>query len=143
VIGCALPERLCSAVGRDVEAFWLGPDTWLLQADLPAVAGLERSLRAALGAVHHAVVEVSHRFAGIGVDGPRAREVLAAGCLVDLHPRAFPPGAVARTLLGKATVVLVKRHEYRFELLVDGSFAPYAWRFLENAAREHGFRVVG
>lgn len=142
VIGCALPERLRGAAGSDVEALWLGPDTWLLQTDLPAAAGLEQGLRAALGGTHHAVVDVSHRFAGIGIDGSRARDVLAAGCLLDLHPRAFPPGAVARTLLGKATVILTKRHEYRFEFLVDGSLAPYAWQFLENAAREHGYRVV-
>lgn len=142
VIGCALPERLRTAAGQDVEALWLGPDTWLLLTDLPAAPGLERSLRGSLAGVHHALVDVSHRFAGIGVDGPRAREVLNAGCLLDLHPRTFPPGAAARTLLGKATMILVKRHEYRFELLLDGSFAPYVWRFLENAAREHGFRVV-
>ncbi len=141
-IGCALPDRLRSAAGRDVEALWLGPDAWLLLADLPAVAGLQDRLRAVLLGAHHAVVDVSHRFAGIGVDGPRARDVLNAGCLLDLHPRAFAPGAVTRTLLGKATVILVKRHDYRFELLVEGSFAPYAWRFLENAAREHGYRVV-
>ena len=29
-----------------------------------------------------------------------------------------------------------------FELHVNGSFAPYAWQFLENAAREFGFAVA-
>ena len=29
-----------------------------------------------------------------------------------------------------------------FELRVNGSFAPYAWLFLENAAREFGFAVA-
>ena len=63
-------------------------------------------LSAALGTVHHAVVVVSDRMTGIGVAGRRARDVLAAGCPLDLHPAVFAPGTATRTLLGKAAVVL-------------------------------------
>ena len=87
----------------------------------------------------HAVVVVSDRMIGIGVAGRRARDVLAAGCPLDLHPAVFAPGAVTRTLLGKATVVLRRPAAVeRYELWVNGSFAPYLWLFLRNAALEFG-----
>ena len=80
---------------------------------------------------------------GIGLAGARARDVLNAGCALDLHPSAFPPGAVTRTLLAKAPVVLRRPGEPEaFELWVNGSFAPYAWLFLENAAREFGVVIA-
>ena len=42
--------------------------------------------------LHHAVVVVSDRMSGIAVDGPRARDVLDAGCPLDLHPMRVPTG---------------------------------------------------
>jgi sarcosine oxidase subunit gamma len=70
--------------------------------------------------------------------------VLNAGCPLDLHPRAFAAGAVARMLLGKAPVVLHRQGEGgRFELHVAVSLASHLWVYLENAAREHGFTVAG
>ena len=43
----------------------------------------------------------------------------------------------------KATVVLRRPGEAEaFELWVNGSFAPYAWLFLENAAREFGVAIA-
>ena len=96
-------------------------------------------LRTALSGHHHAVVVVSDRMTGIGVSGARALDVLAAGCPLDLHPKVFAPGAVTRTLLGKAAVVLRRPGEAdAYELWVNGSFAPYVWLFLRNAALELG-----
>jgi sarcosine oxidase subunit gamma len=141
-LGFPLPELLASAESEGVRAFGLGPDAWLLIVVPGSLAAVTARLREALVGTHHALVEVSDRLTGLAVDGARSREVLNAGCPLDLHPRAFPAGRVVRTLLGKATVVIDHPAEDdRFELLVDGTFAPYAWQFLENAAREHGYRV--
>ena len=38
--------------------------------------------------------------------GRHARDVLAKGCALDLHPRAFAPGRCAQTLLARAQVIL-------------------------------------
>lgn len=142
-LGFALPETLASAGKGDVRAFWLGPDEWLLLVPAAQTAEVAERLRKALAKLHHALVEVSDRLHGIGVEGRRARDVLAAGIALDLHPGSFTPGMVARTLLGKATVILHRPGDGdRFELYLNGSFAPYAWRFLENAAREHGFKIA-
>ena len=55
---------------------------------------------------------------------------------------AFPPGTVTRTLLGKVQVVLWRPERGGFELWVNGSVAPYAWKFLENAALEYGYTIA-
>ena len=51
---------------------------------------------------------------------------------------------VTRTVLAKAPVVLRRPAERElFELHLNVSLAPYAWLFLENAAREFGFGIAG
>jgi sarcosine oxidase subunit gamma len=137
VLGVALPPLMRSARGGQLEIFGLGPDEWLLLTGPGAEDALADELRAALGDRHHAVVVVSDRMTGIGVRGARAVDVLATGCPLDLHPKVFGPGAVTRTLLGKAAVVLSRPDDAAaYELWVNGSFAPYVWLFLRNAALE-------
>jgi sarcosine oxidase subunit gamma len=141
---CELPEALRSGSGGGVEALWLGPDEWLVLAGAEVADRTASTLRDELAGLDHAVVDVSDRFAGISVEGERARDVLNAGVPLDLHARAFPPGMVARTVLAKAPVVLRRPAERQlFELYLNGSLAPYAWLFLENAAREFGFGIAG
>jgi sarcosine oxidase subunit gamma len=143
VLGCELPGTMRSASGGAVRALWLGPDEWLLLTAPDAVDGSAAALRGELAALHHAVIEVSDRFTGIGIAGARAADTLNAGCPLDLHPSVFPAAMVTRTLLAKAPVVLHRQERAdAFELHVNGSFAPYAWLFLENAAREFGFTVA-
>ena len=139
VLGGPLPALMASAESEHADVLGLGPDEWLILTEPDNVGALATELSAALGTVHHAVVVVSDRMIGIGVAGRRARDVLAAGCPLDLHPAVFAPGAATRTLLGKAAVVLRRPDPAeRYELWVNGSFAPYLWLFLRNAALEFG-----
>ena len=139
VLGTELPPLLRSAVAGEVDILGLGPDEWLLLAPPDRAEALAMELRAALAGHHHAVVVISDRMTGLVVGGARARDVLSAGCAIDLHPSAFPPGSTTRTLLGKATIVLRRPDDAEtYEIWVNGSFAPYVWLFLENAAREFG-----
>ena len=143
VIGCELPGTLRGTAGGGVEALWLGPDEWLLLTATEDAGRTATALREALSGLHHAVVDVSDRLTGISVEGARARDVLNAGVPLDLHSRAFPPGTVGRTVLAKAPIVLRRPAEGEaFDLHVNGSLAPYAWLFLENAAREFGFTIA-
>jgi sarcosine oxidase subunit gamma len=143
VLGFALPEPLRATAGEGARALWLGPDETLLLVPAEAAGPAAVALREALAGLHHAVVLVSDRLTGIAVDGPRSREALNAGCPLDLHRWTFAPGTVVRTLLGKAAVVLHRlEDDDRFELHVNGSLAPYAWRFLENAAMEFGCTIA-
>ena len=117
-------NRCAAANGR--LAARLGPDEWLLCAP---VGTAEFTLEG-----HHALVDVSHRYAALAVESAM---VLAAGCPLDLHPAAFTPGTATRTLLGKAEIVLWRLPDapgYRVECA--RSFAPYVLAFLREAARE-------
>ena len=72
--------------------------------------------------------------------------MLAKGCPLDLHPRAFTPGSCAQSLLAKADVLIHlraddPRHGPTFDLYVARSFAHYLWAWLEDAGREYGVQV--
>lgn len=142
ILGLSLPSAAYGSAAADgLDAFWLEPDAWLVQIDDPI--GAAARLREALGDLHHAVVDVSERLVGLAVAGPHAIEILAAGCPLDLHPRAFPTGHVTRTLVGKAEVILLRRDDRPgFELLVGRSFVPYLRRWLDQAGREHAVGEV-
>jgi sarcosine oxidase subunit gamma len=83
------------------------------------------------------LVDISHRHIAIAVAGCRAREVINAGCPLDLHDTSFPAGSATRTLLGKSEIILMRTGSaqvYRIECL--RSFATYVHNFLSSAAGE-------
>ena len=133
--GCGLTTEACRAVREaDRAALWLGPDEWLLLSKTEAEpAGLAVAIEAAVGAVPHALVDVSHRQVGISVAGPGAALLLNAGCPLDLDLRAFPIGMSTRTVLAKADIALWREAEDRFWIEVGRSFAPYLLAYLKNA----------
>jgi sarcosine oxidase, subunit gamma len=118
-------------------AIWLGPDEWLVVAPPGTEVALETELAEALAGLG-SVVGLSANRTAIQVIGPRARDVLAKGCALDLHPRAFGPQRCAQTLLGRAPVVLEQLGDdpLAFGLLVRGSFAAYVATWLLAAAEE-------
>ena len=134
-LGLALPEKpMMSAVAGDRAALWLGPDEWLVidegEADLPALLGEVTAF--------HSAVDVSHRNLGILVAGAGAEATLAAGCPRDLSLAAFPVGACARTVLGKAEIVAWRTGETAFRVECWRSFGDYVFSFLTEAARDAG-----
>jgi sarcosine oxidase, subunit gamma len=62
--------------------------------------------------------------------------VLATGCAIDLHPRAFPAGSAVQTTLGLAGVVLLALGGTEYEILVRTSYARYLADWLLDAAAE-------
>jgi sarcosine oxidase subunit gamma len=126
-------------------ALWLGPDAWLLTCPPAEAAARIESLRVALAEVHAAVVDVSDDRAVIRLAGPSARDVLAKGCPLDLHPRTFAAGRCAQSLLAKASVLLHPLDDAPggpvFDIYVARSFAHYLWAWLEDAGREYGVGI--
>jgi sarcosine oxidase subunit gamma len=136
-LGFAVPTApLTSTVTDDAACLWLGPDEWLLLCPAELSAPAAETLEEALRDTHHALVDLSHRIVTLRLAGPRVCDALAAGCPLDLHAKAFPPGSVARTLLGKVGITLHRLDATGFELHVDRSLAEYAWMFLAEAAKE-------
>ena len=135
------------AASGEIALLWLGPDEWLAvrhDAAPGAEAQLAAKLRAALNGQHAAVTEVGESLCCIAVAGPRARDLIAKGCPLDLHPRVF--GGVshcAQSHLAKAAITLHQVNDTpAYDLYVRRSFADYLWRWLEDAAREYGVAVV-
>lgn len=138
VLGFELPETP-NTVNRSHErtALWLGPQEWLVVGPPDSEAELEAALAEALDGGLGAVVDLSANRTTLELRGRDARAVLAKGCALDLHPRAFGAGRCAQTLLGRAGVILEQRDDGpTFRLLVRGSFARYLAEWLLDAMEE-------
>jgi len=139
-LGLQLPLEPNTVVrAGELTALWLGPDEWLVVGPPGSQADLEARVREAAGDEPVSVTDVSAQRTTLLVAGPRARDLLAHGCSLDLHPRAFGAGRCAQTTLGRTQVVLVARDEPRagFWVLVRSSFAGYLADWLLDAATEY------
>lgn len=131
------PNTVVEAFGNVV--YWLGPDESLIVTPLERRAAIEQDLRAALRDVRSAVTDVSGGQTVIVIRGSAARDVLAKGCPLDLHPRAFGVGRCAQSHLAKAAILLrIVDTMPTFEVVVRGSYADYLWLWLNDAAAEYG-----
>jgi len=125
----------------ELACLWLGPDEWLILGPGGTESGVAAKLRSAFGGIHAAVTDVSEARTTITVAGPRARDLLAKGTSIDLHPRVFGPGRCVQTGFAGANIILRQLDETpSFEILVLNSFAEHLWTWLEGACRE--FRVA-
>jgi sarcosine oxidase subunit gamma len=92
-LGVNLPyEPNTVRLGPEVSVLCLGPDEWLLLTAPGLEISLTERLRHALKTVHSAITDVTSGHTVIRLAGPNARDVLAKGCTVDIHPRVFRCG---------------------------------------------------
>ncbi len=136
----ALPTTPGTCVaGPDTTVIWFGPQEWLITSTQRGGEALEAQLHAAVAAAGGAAVDVSAQRTTIRLRGAHARDVLAKGCSLDLHPRVFGPCAAVQTMLALAAVVLIplddKGTDYR--LIVRSSFAGYLADWLIDAVAEY------
>ncbi len=145
ILGPKLPVAPKTAHrGRGRTLLWLGPDEWLAVMAADNDGELRAELAAALADVHHAIVDVSHSRAVIGIQGPNARNVLMKGTSIDLHPRQFGPDNCIQAHLGRCHMLLHQLDDSpSYDIYVHRSFAIYAWRWLSDAAREYRLAVRG
>jgi len=139
VLGADLPlEPNTTAVSADGSrhVLWLGPDEWLVLGEPGTGPALEVALRDAMAGGRGAVVDVSANRTTLSISGPRARELLAFGCSLDLDARSFGPGRCAQAMLARANVIIVPvgpAEEPAFRVLVRPSFAGYLADWLADA----------
>ncbi|PWI42295.1 sarcosine oxidase subunit gamma [Streptomyces sp. ICBB 8177] len=139
-LGVALPAQPNTmATCGELAALWLGPDEWLVVGRPGSAAWLEERLRTAVAGEYAAVTDVSAQRATVLVGGARSRDLLAHGCPLDLHPRAFGAGRCAQTTLARAGVLLAARDERRpgYWLMTRSSFAGYVADWLLDATTEY------
>jgi sarcosine oxidase subunit gamma len=141
-LGVSLPQIPRIVSGGPSDLIWAGPEHWLLrtatQDDLPA-------LLAEL-APHAAVSDQSDARAALRLSGPRVRDVLAKGVMLDLHPAAFAAGDAASTIIAHVGVQLWRLPDGPdgpvFEIMVPRSMAGSFWSWLVASASEFGCRVA-
>ena len=133
--GLDLPVKANTAsVTAERQLLWLGPDEWLLKLPSGEGEAIEAALRAALMGKHFSVVQVGSGNTTLTVQGPAAADLLSCGCPLDLHPRAFPDGALAQSHIAKANVVLrCVQAGQSYEVTVRRSFADYLFKWLCEA----------
>jgi sarcosine oxidase subunit gamma len=128
-----LPNTTATAPGCTI--LWLGPDVWLVRADISEGPRLLSALDAALAGVDGAATDVSHAVQLITVAGPHARALLARGTPLDLHVTRFAAGACAQTRFAHAHVLIhVADSAPTFHVQVRRSHARYVWDYLAAVA---------
>jgi sarcosine oxidase subunit gamma len=144
VLNCLLPVGPNTVQSTDdITVLWLGPDEWLVLTAPGGETDLIERLRTALADVHAAVTDVSGNRARLRLSGPHAREVLAKGCGLDLHPSRFKPGQCAQTVLARVGIILHQIDDRpSFDIFVRRSFGEYTWVWLKDAMAEYGGTVV-
>lgn len=94
--GITLPDTPKVVTSDKVSVIWSGPDQWVVTAPDPDTRDLEFELRDGLAGLASVVDQSSGRTV-IRISGERARDLLAKGLPLDLHPKAFQPGDAAIT----------------------------------------------
>jgi sarcosine oxidase subunit gamma len=137
-LGPALPvEPNTTSRSMDTLVLWRGPDEWMVVTPPEGAPSAIAALCEALADGAGAVADVSDAYAVITVTGSRARDLIATGCFLDLHPRVFGPGRCAQSHIAQAQVMIHQLDETpAFDIYVDRSFAEYLWRWLDDAALE-------
>lgn len=146
--GIALPGELCWAASDGLAALWIGPGQWLVTDETAAgrdSAGYDLAARLASGLTGLAsVCDHSGLYTVLRVAGPRARDALAKGVQLDLHPRAFGPGRTAATVVHHIGVQIWQLDDApSFDIALSRAFAGSFWEWLAASAREFGFEVAG
>ena len=135
-LGQPLPTIANTFTAGENTQFRLGPDEWLLATE----PGKERDIAGQLGenlsGQCYSLVDVTGGQILIRLRGSHVREVLAKGCTLDLHPRAFKMGQCAQTTLAKTPMLIALIDEApTFDIIVRRSFAEYATQWLQHSSR--------
>lgn len=143
VFGVSLPPvpNTIAAV-EALTALWLGPRSWLLVSGGASPLVDFDAKRNAVNAAGGALFDVSATRVGWRISGPRAATVLAKGCPLDFHPRAFAAGTCAQSLFGHVNALFVKHDDApTFTLMVARSYACDVWHALTESAAQYGYDV--
>jgi sarcosine oxidase subunit gamma len=139
----ALPTVANATVRGDaLTAFWLGPRSWLLVAESagPPLADFVKK-RDAMNAAGGALFDLTASRVAYRLAGARATDVLATGCPLDLHPRAFRAGDCAQSLFGRVNALLYKSDDApTFLIMVARSFAHDVRQTLCACTAQYGYQ---
>jgi methylglutamate dehydrogenase subunit D len=140
--GVDLPNGSNVARGETVSFIGYGTGQWLAVSGTFAAETLVHEMGKSLAGLASIADQHGGRTV-LRLSGPRARDVLAKGLPIDLHPRSFAPGDAATSTISLMGVQIWQVDDtpvYDIALFrsVSGSF----WRWLTASAAEFGYEVT-
>ena len=136
-LGVELPKQpRTSTTWGDMRMLWLSPDQWLITCHRAKAQMLADELSAALGGLHHLVVNVSDMRCVIRLEGDSVREVVMKGSTLDLLDGNYGAGTVRRMGFAEIAALLHIVEDKVIDIYVFRSYADYTWKFLQKAARK-------
>lgn len=130
-LGQAAPDIASACFGPSCDAFWLGPDSWMLEAPDKSRVPLDQALRAALGA-QASITDQTGAWARFDITGQRGPALFERLCNLDLH--AAPTGLSRRSVIGHVGCQIVLRAD-RISVYVPRSYARDVFDTVITAAR--------
>lgn len=113
---------------------WIGPERWLLRADLDQEQRLLAMTRPGAAPLEISIVQVSDTLCFFELDGAEASDIVSIACPIDHHPAAFPQDGVSYTSIF-GVKGLLGRSANGFEIAVESSFADMIEDYLARANR--------
>jgi methylglutamate dehydrogenase subunit D len=138
--GLACPPAGESRSSNGMALHWCGFEQWYAVADGFADGALYEDLHDRLAGLA-SVADQSHGRVILHLDGPKARDLLAKGTGLDLHPRVFGPGRSAVTQMAHIGVHIAQVGPDAFELSLFRGFAESFWDWLCEMSAEFGYEV--
>ena len=138
-LGQPLPTIANTFTAGENTQFRLGPDEWLLATEPGKERDIAEQLGENLSGQCYSLVDVTGGQVLLRLRGSHVREVLAKGCTLDMHPRAFKMGQCAQTTLAKTSMLIALIDDTpTFDIIVRRSFAEYAARWLQHSSAREG-----
>ena len=107
---------------------------------LKSFADIEAELAGLAGSA--VLIDQGHARAVLTLSGSEARDTLAKGFEIDLHPRAFRPGDAAVTVAAGIAAVLWQIDDRpTYGIAVPRSMADSFWHWFTASAAQYGYRV--
>jgi len=136
-----LPDSSRCARGPAVAFIGTGPGQWLAVSDRLANGALAADLGRTLKG-NASISDQSDGRAIVRIAGSRARDVLAKGLPVDLHPSVFTPGSAATSVISLMGVTLWQVDDVpTYDIALFRSLAGSFWKWLVDSAAEFGCEV--
>ena len=140
------PHRIVSSATHRL--LWIGPKSWLVFGKHqptpanPAMGAGFSDCRDRLIAAGGSLFDVSASRVGWTVRGPRALQLMASGCPLDLHHSAFAPDSCAQSLFGHVAALYHRDADGDFTVFVARSFAKDVWATLCSSAAQYGYEIL-
>jgi sarcosine oxidase subunit gamma len=140
--GVDLPDGSAVRQGPEVSFIGYGPGQWLAMSETLRDGTLAKQLGQSL----KGLASISDQSGGrtvLRLSGTRARDVLAKGLPIDLHPRSFGPGGAATSTISLMGVQLWQVDDApTYDIALFRSVSASFWRWLTASAVEFGYEVT-